>query len=163
MRESPRFLPHVWRLGVMVPLLVALARAIPTSGPTHITLVVALLSVVLALTMLALLLFSVPFPRRALSFPFSRNAAREASQEKAGLPGPRWQTLVPQRQMSQNATMIALILGVALSVVLNSLTLNGAAVASILLCVSLAVSRLPLRQAITIEVLAAAGLFVAGE
>ncbi|MEU8355068.1 histidine kinase [Nonomuraea sp. NPDC048882] len=64
--------------------------------------------------------------------------------------------------MSQLATTIALGLAVLLSIALNSITHSGATIGSLLVCVSLAVSRLPLGRALAIALLAVAGLIVAG-
>ncbi|WP_433445206.1 sensor histidine kinase [Nonomuraea sp. CA-141351] len=60
-------------------------------------------------------------------------------------------------------TLIALGLAVILSIVLSALTQGGPAIAALLICVSLAVTRFSLRQALPIGVLAIGGLIVAGE
>ncbi|MEV5895238.1 sensor histidine kinase [Nonomuraea fuscirosea] len=64
--------------------------------------------------------------------------------------------------MSQLATTIALSLAVVLSIALNSITHSGATIGSLLVCVSLAVSRLTLARSLAIALLAVAGLIVAG-
>lgn len=68
----------------------------------------------------------------------------------------------PGVSMSQLATTIALSLGVLLSIALNSITHSGATIGSLLVCVSLAVSRLTLARSLAVALLAVAGLIVAG-
>ncbi|MFG1968038.1 sensor histidine kinase [Nonomuraea fuscirosea] len=68
----------------------------------------------------------------------------------------------PGASMSQLATTIALSLGVLLSIALNSITHSGATIGSLLVCVSLAVSRLTLARSLAVALLAVAGLIVAG-
>ncbi|WP_226899308.1 sensor histidine kinase [Nonomuraea phyllanthi] len=60
-------------------------------------------------------------------------------------------------------TMIALAVAVILSVTLSTLTEGSAAIAALLVCVSLAVTRLSLRHALPIGVLAVGGLIIAGQ
>ncbi|MGW6494506.1 sensor histidine kinase [Nonomuraea angiospora] len=58
--------------------------------------------------------------------------------------------------------LIALALAVILSIVLSTLTDGGAAIGALLICISLAVTRFTLRQALPIGLLAVGGLVVAG-
>ncbi|GAA1637415.1 hypothetical protein GCM10009733_038180 [Nonomuraea maheshkhaliensis] len=300
MRELSRFVPVALRLGVIVLLIVALVRATPAPGLTGMPLVVTLLTVALALSLLAVLFLSHPWslnrkengsfhregnggfhregsngfpsvarrststgppspqsgsplpiagqdtsPRRLTGHPLpvaQRRAKRSHSPTGGSLPAawrtvrthlptgrslltawrsPRtrfpasvpavWRTVrarFPARlqsawrtvrtrlsssrpsgwrsertedrpaggllseawrrmrrsgaSMSQLATTIALGLAVLLSIALNSVTHSGATIGSLLVSISLAVSRLPLGRALAIALLAVAGLIVAG-
>ncbi|MFB4266897.1 sensor histidine kinase [Nonomuraea sp. GTA35] len=186
MRDLPRVVPHALRLGVVVLLIVAQVRATPAPGLTGTALAVTILTLALSLALLVPLLPSLraestsspPAIDRATPRPDAgaATAARPDSigaavrPRSAGATTPRtrrrnawWKGIESLSGMPQPVTLISLGLAVALSIALNSITHSGVTIGVLLVCVSLAASRLPLRQAIAVGLLAVAGLVVAGE
>lgn len=76
--------------------------------------------------------------------------------------GAGWGELRGLQVFGVPVALIALALAVILSIILSTLTDGGAAIGALLICVSLAVTRFTLRQAVPIGLLAVGGLVVAG-
>ncbi|MFB4277848.1 sensor histidine kinase [Nonomuraea sp. MTCD27] len=179
-----RVVPVALRLGLIVLLIVVQVRATPAPGLTGVALAVTLLTVALALTLLAILLLSrpphvLPRPPHVMSpsphlmsrpphlmSPSPHETSRRATAADAAQPhrgAAPWKAVRLPGRASQLVTLIALGLAVLFSIALNSITHSGVTIGVLLVCVSLAVSRLSLRQSFTIGLLAVIGLVVAAE
>ncbi|MEV0822742.1 sensor histidine kinase [Nonomuraea rubra] len=142
-------------------LIVTQVRATPAPGLTGTALAVTILTVALSLALLAPLL--PPLRKRPPG-----SGSGTAHPHSAGATTPRrgnawWKGIEALGRVPQPVMLIPLGLAVVLSIALNSITHSGVTIGVLLVCVSLAVSRLPLRQASAIGLLAVAGLVVAGE
>ncbi|MFC5825427.1 sensor histidine kinase [Nonomuraea insulae] len=74
-----------------------------------------------------------------------------------------WKAIEPLGRVPEHVMLVALGLAVLLSIALNSITHSRVTIGILLVCISLAVSRLQLRESIGVGLLAIAGLVVAGE
>ncbi|AQZ65688.1 hypothetical protein BKM31_33300 [[Actinomadura] parvosata subsp. kistnae] len=162
MRGLSRAVPFALRLGVVVLLIASQLQATPAPGLTGTPLAVTILTIALALSLLTPLL---P-PLRNPPLPPADSAHHPTGPTPEPHPARRsplrWVAgsvaRVPQRVM-----LVSLSLAVLLSIALNTITRTGVTIGALLICVSLAVSRLPLRFSLAVGLLAVAGLVVAGE
>ncbi|MEV0232360.1 histidine kinase [Nonomuraea sp. NPDC050786] len=187
MREPSRIVPTALRLGTIVLLAGAQMTATPAPGLTGTSLAITLMTIALAGALATVLLLSIrrterPVARRrAVNPPAALRRSRlhdlplwKALRRPAS---PVWNPSREEPQAGDHApaeghrpvlvfgvpvALIALGLAVILSIALGSLSRGGAAIAVLLICVSLAVTRFPMRQALPIGVLAVVGLVVAG-
>ncbi|MBB6554355.1 sensor histidine kinase [Nonomuraea rubra] len=142
-------------------LVVTQVRATPAPGLTGAALAVTILTVALSLALLVPLL--PPLRKRPPG-----SGSGTAHPHSPGGATPRrgtawWKGIGALGRVPQPVMLISLGPAVVLSIALNSITRSGVTIGILLVCVSLAVSRLPLRQASAVGLLAVAGLVVAGE
>ncbi|MEV4109149.1 histidine kinase [Nonomuraea sp. NPDC049695] len=191
MREPSRIVPTALRLGTIALLAGVQMRATPAPGLTGTSLAITLMSVALAVALLTVLLAirrpERPVAQRGTVDPLTAlrrtrlhdlplwKALRRPHRPASPPPDPhnRLSGEGGDRPPSDDrrpllvfgvpVALIALGLAVVLSIVLGTLTQGGgAAIGALLICVGLAVTRFPMRQALPIGVLVVVGLVVAG-
>nr|WP_240972719.1 sensor histidine kinase [Nonomuraea sp. FMUSA5-5] len=143
-------------------LIASQLQATPAPGLTGTPLAVTILTIALALSLLAPLLPSFRNPPLPSTDSVHHPTGPTPEPHPARRSPLRWVAgsvaRVPQRVM-----LVSLSLAVLLSIALNTITRTGVTIGALLICVSLAVSRLPLRFSLAVGLLAVAGLVVAGE
>ncbi|MFC4112931.1 sensor histidine kinase [Nonomuraea zeae] len=191
MPPPSRIVPAAVRLGAIALLVAGQATATPAPGLTGTGLAVTLLLASLAITLL-LALFPPPrttsaqrqnppepqpspqtpdhhpdLPHRpdhpghsALLRRFDHSEpSRSSWLSKAS----RLRLALKNRPVNRSPlVLVSLGLAVLLSIALHTVTHSGPAIAALLICLSLTVTRFPLRQSLPVGLLAVAGLLVAG-
>ncbi|MEO3868346.1 sensor histidine kinase [Nonomuraea sp. B12E4] len=172
MRRAPsRIVPTALRLGAIGLLTVAQVRAAPAPGLTGTALIITVLTAMLALTLLGYVFLSLRTPLRQPDRLILRGHSHRPRQPTSPQPStdhPQpasgrswWRPLQPPGPPHQRAMLITLSLTVLLSIALSTLTRDGAAIGALLISISVAATRFPLRQSLPIGVLAVVGLLVA--